>query len=129
MSGLDLQFRLAKTGRKTCLVFLTAQNDVRTSVRATKADAVDFPTNPLEDQALLDAVICGVARDRAARLQDGTLDLLRDRLTSLSSRERETMMLLSSGNRPKQIAAHLGICTHTARVHSSRILAKMGHDR
>jgi FixJ family two-component response regulator len=126
MSGLDLQFRLAKTGRKTSLVFLTAQNDVRTSVRAMKADAVDFLTNPFEDQALLDAVICGVERDRAARLQEGTLDLLRGRLASLSSRERETMMLLSSGNRPKQNAAHLGICTHTARVHSSRILAKMG---
>jgi len=92
----------------------------------TKANAADFLTNPLEDQALLDAVICGVERDQAARLQEGTLDLLRGRLASLSSRERETMMLLSSGNRPKQITAHLGICTHTARVHSSRILAKMG---
>jgi len=80
---------------------------------------------PLEDQALLDAVICGIERDRAARLQEGTLDLLRGRLASLSSRERETMMLLSSGNRPKQIAAHLGICTHTGRVRSSRILAKI----
>ena len=55
MSGLDLQFRLANTGRKTSLVFLTAQNDVRTSVRAMKADAVDFLTNPFEDQSLLDA--------------------------------------------------------------------------
>ena len=45
---------------------------------------------------------------------------------SLSSREKETMMLLSSGHGPKQIAAHLGVCTHTARVHSSRLMAKMG---
>ena len=57
MSGLDLQFRLAKTRRNTPLVFLTAQNDVRTSVRAMKAGAVDFLTKPFEHETLLDAVI------------------------------------------------------------------------
>jgi len=125
MSGLDLQFRLAKTRRNTPLVFLTAQNDVRTSVRAMKAGAVDFLTKPFEHETLLDAVICGVERDRATRLQERSLDMLRGRLASLSSRERETMMLLSSGHGPKQIAAHMGVCTHTARVHSSRLMAKM----
>jgi FixJ family two-component response regulator len=126
MSGLDLQSRLAKAKHKTPLVFLTAQNDVRTSVRAMKAGAADFLTKPFEDEELLNVVRCGVERDRAARLQRKTLDVLRGRLASLSSRERETMALLSSGQGPKQIAGHLGICTHTARVHSSRLMAKMG---
>jgi FixJ family two-component response regulator len=126
MSGLDLQFRLAKARRKTPLVFLTAHNDVRTSVRAMKAGAVDFLAKPFEGEELLDAVRCGVERDRAARLQRRALDVLRGRLASLSPRERETMALLSSGQRPKQIAGHLGVCTHTARVHSSRLMAKMG---
>ena len=126
MSGLDLQFRLAKTRRETPLVFLTAHNDVRTSVRAMKAGAVDFLTKPFKDEELLDAVRCGIERDRAARLQRRTLDVLCGRLTSLSPRERETMALLSSGQGPKEIAGHLGVCTHTARVHSSRLMAKMG---
>ncbi|GLR90845.1 response regulator transcription factor [Bradyrhizobium iriomotense] len=126
MSGLDLQFRLAKAKRETPLVFLTAQNDVRTSVRAMKAGAVDFLTKPFIDEELLDAVKRGVERDRSARLQSQTLDVLYGRLTSLSPRERETMTLLSSGQSPKQIAEHLGVCTHTARVHSSRLMAKMG---
>jgi FixJ family two-component response regulator len=126
MSGLDLQFRLAKTRGNTPLVFLTAQNDVRTSVRAMKAGAVDFLIKPFEDEVLLDAVMRGVERDRAARLQERTLNMLRGRLASLSSRERETMVLLSLGHGPKQIAGHMGISTHTARVHSSRLMAKMG---
>jgi FixJ family two-component response regulator len=125
MSGLDLQFRLTKTMDNAPLVFLTAQNDVRASVRAMKAGAVDFLIKLFEDEALLDAVMRGVERDRAARMQVRTLDVLRGRLASLSSRERETMVLLSSGHGPKQIAGHLGITTHTARVHSSRIMAKM----
>jgi FixJ family two-component response regulator len=126
ISGLDLQSRQATTRRKTPLVFLTAHNEVRTSVRAMKAGAIDFLTKPFQDEELLDAVRSGIELDLAARLQEQTLDELRTRLASLSPRERETMVLLSAGQRPKQIAGQLGVCTHTARVHSGRILAKMG---
>jgi FixJ family two-component response regulator len=126
MSGLDLQSRQAKTRRETPLVFLTAQNEVRASVRAMKAGAIDVLTKPFQDGELLDAVRSGIKRDLVARLQKQTLDELRSRLASLSPRERETMMLLSAGQGPKQIAGQLGICTHTARVHSGRIMAKMG---
>jgi FixJ family two-component response regulator len=126
ISGLDLQSRLAKAERKTPLVFLTAQNDARMSVRAMKAGAIDFLTKPFQDEELLDAVRTGIERDLAARLQKQTLDELRTRLASLSPREREVMVLLSAGQGPKQIAGQLGVCTQTARVHSGRIMAKMG---
>jgi FixJ family two-component response regulator len=126
ISGLDLQSRQAKTRRKTPLVFLTAHNEVRTSVRAMKAGAIDFLIKPFQDEELLDAVRSGIELDLAARLQRQTFDELRTRLVSLSPRERETMVLLSAGQGPKQIAGQLGVCTHTARVHSGRILAKMG---
>ncbi|HWY69867.1 MAG TPA: response regulator [Terriglobales bacterium] len=126
ISGLDLQSRQEKTRRKTPLVFLTAQNEVRTSVRAMKAGAIDFLTKPFQDEELLDAVRSGIERDLAARLQKQTLDELRTRLASLSPRERETMVLLSAGQGPKQIAGQLRVCTQTARVHSGRVMAKMG---
>jgi FixJ family two-component response regulator len=126
MSGLDLQFRLAEARCETPLVFLAAQNDLRTVVRAMQAGAVDFLAKPFKDEELLGAVRCGIERDCAARLQRRTLAVLRARLNSLSYRERETMALLSSGQGPKQIAARLGICAHTARVHSSRLMTKMG---
>jgi FixJ family two-component response regulator len=125
ISGLDFQSRQAKIGRKTPLVFLTAQNEARTSVCAMKAGAIDFLTKPFQDVELLDAVRTGIECDLAARLQKQTLDEIRIRLASLSPRERETMALLSAGQGPKQIAAQLGVCTHTARVHSGRIMAKM----
>jgi FixJ family two-component response regulator len=126
ISGLDFQSRQAKTGRKTPLVFLTAQNEVRTSVQAMKAGAIEFLTKPFQDEELLDAVRSGIERDVATRLQKQILDELQSRLASLSLRERETMVLLSAGQGPKQIAGQLGVCTQTARVHSGRVLAKMG---
>lgn len=125
ISGLDLQSRLATTSLKTPLVFLSAQNEVKTCVRAMKAGAIDYLTKPFHDEELLDAVKTGIEDDRALRLHKQTLDELRIRLASLSPRERETMVLLSAGQGPKQIASQLGVCTHTARVHSSRIMSKM----
>src|SRR6266550_8304605 len=78
ISGLDLQSRQAKAGRKTPLVFLTAQNDVRTSVQAMKAGATDYliKLKPFQEEELLDAVKSGIECDRALRLQKLTLDEL-----------------------------------------------------
>ena len=125
ISGLDLQSRQASR-RKTPFVFLTAQNDARTAVLAMKAGAVDYLSKPLREEELLEAVKIAIEYDRAQRLQEQTVDELRTRLASLSPRERETMVMLSAGHAPKQIAGRLGVCTHTARVHSSRILSKLG---
>jgi FixJ family two-component response regulator len=126
ISGLDLQSRLTKSKRTTSLVFLTAYEDVRTSVRAMKAGAIDFLTRPFQEEELLDAVRNGINRDRAHREESLILEEHRTRLSALSPREREITVLLSKGQRPKQIADQMKICTHTARVHSSRVLAKMG---
>lgn len=126
ISGLDFQSRQAMIGRKIPLVFLTDQNEVRTCVQAMKAGAIDYLIKPFQDGELLDAVRSGIECDRAQCLQKQDLDELRTRLAALSPRERETIVLLSAGQGPKQIADQLGVCTHTARVHSSRILSKMG---
>ncbi|MBR0858274.1 response regulator transcription factor [Bradyrhizobium liaoningense] len=126
MSGLDLQSRQARTGRRTPLLFLTAQNEARACVQAMKAGAIDCLIRPFGNEQLLDAVQRAVACDQVRRLQDQRLDKLRARLASLSPRERQAMLLLSAGQGPKQIAGQLGVCTHTARVHAGRIMSKMG---
>jgi FixJ family two-component response regulator len=126
ISGLDLQSRLTKSKRMTSLVFLTAYEDVRTSVRAMKAGATDFLARPFQEEELLDAVRNGIKRARAHREESQILDGYRTRLSALSPREREMMVLLSKGQRPKQIAGRMTICTQTVRVHSRRVLSKMG---
>ena len=55
VSGLDLQHRLPKV-RPQADRFLAAHGDIPMSVQAMKAGAVDFLTNPVRDQTLLDAV-------------------------------------------------------------------------
>jgi len=67
-----------------------------------------------------------VALDRVDRSERQLLQELRTLFTSLSPRERETMTLLAAGDGVKQIAGQMGVRTHTARVHSSRVMLKMG---
>src|SRR5262245_50457425 len=65
--ALDLLPRFQLQSGQVPVVFLSADADVRTSVQAMKAGAVDFLVKPVEDGPLLDAVIRAVARGRAWR--------------------------------------------------------------
>jgi len=56
MSGLTFQTELAKVGVDLPVIFITGHGDIRMSVRAMKAGAVEFLTKPFHDQDLLDAI-------------------------------------------------------------------------
>ena len=64
LSGLDLQQRLAKSGARTSIIFLTGHGDIPTSVRAIKAGALEFLTKPYADEDLIAAIEQGLATRR-----------------------------------------------------------------
>ena len=68
MSGLDLHQELARTGMAAPTMLLTAHGDIRTSVRAMKAGALDFLTKPYDADDLLTAVRHAVSSRFPARL-------------------------------------------------------------
>jgi DNA-binding NtrC family response regulator len=70
LSGLDLQQRLAKSGARTAIIFLTGHGDIPTSVRAIKAGALEFLTKPYADEDLIAAIEQGL--DHAERQQAET---------------------------------------------------------
>ena len=67
MSGLDLQMRMAQSGIKIPIIFITGDGDIRMGVHAMKAGAVEFLTKPFSDQDLIEAVQQGIERDRLSR--------------------------------------------------------------
>jgi signal transduction histidine kinase len=67
ISGLDLQRRMTESGIKIPVIFVTGHGDIRMSVSAMKAGAVEFLIKPFSDQDLIEAVQNGIARNRAAR--------------------------------------------------------------
>ncbi len=70
----------------------------------------------------------GARRDRAARRDARALaDAadLRQRLASLTPRERDVLAALAAGKLNKQIAADLGVVEQTVKFHRARIMERM----
>ena len=125
-SGLELQRELAASNRELPIIFITAHADIPMTVHAMKAGAIEFLTKPFRDQDLLDAVEAGLARDRARRESDKALEALKKRFSTLSSREREIMIQVTTGRLNKQIAGDIGITESTVKVHRANLMRKMG---
>jgi FixJ family two-component response regulator len=124
-SGLELQRDLAAANRQVPIIFITAHADVPMTVQAMKGGAIEFLTKPFRDQELLDAVEAGLTRDRARRESDRALEALRERFSTLSSREREVMVRVTAGRLNKQIANDIGITESTVKVHRTNLMRKM----
>jgi FixJ family two-component response regulator len=125
LSGLDLQTELATSGIDVPIIFLTGHGDIPMSVRAMKAGAVEFLTKPFRSQQLIDAVKQALVRDGEFRKQRSeTLDL-RERLGTLTPRERQVLALVVAGLLNKQIAGELGTTEMTIKAHRGHLMRKM----
>jgi FixJ family two-component response regulator len=127
LNGLDLQ-KLVADRIEMPVIFITAHADVRTTVRALKAGAVDFLTKPIHNEVLLVAIQHAIERSRAALRHEVQIQPLRDRYASLSRREREVMALVVSGRLNKEVGGELGISEITVQAHRGRVMQKMRAD-
>lgn len=107
------------------MIFITAHGDIPMTVRAMKGGAIEFLTKPFRDQDLIDAIMTGLARDRARRESEKALESLRQRFDTLSPREREIMIQATAGRLNKQIANDVGIAESTVKVHRTNLMRKM----
>ena len=126
ISGLDFQSQLAALGIHLPVILVTGHGDIPMSVRAMKAGAVDFLAKPFRDQDLLDSVTTAIKRDRRRREVDGGANVLRDRFLTLSPREQQVMMLVTTGKMNKQVAGDLGLSEITVKIHRAAAMRKMG---
>jgi len=125
VSGLELQSILADKGSFLPIIFLTAHGDVSTSVQAMKHGAVDFLTKPVNDEDLLAAVRMAIEKDRVLRREQTELFEIRERLATLTPREREVLEYVVAGRLNKQIASDLGTVEQTVKVHRAHVMQKM----
>ncbi|WP_085028773.1 response regulator transcription factor [Ensifer aridi] len=126
INGLEFQAQLGDLGINLPVVLITGHGDIPMTVRAMKAGAVDFLPKPFRDQDMLDAVSTAINRDRSRRAAEDLAAGLRDRFATLSMREREVMMLATSGRMNKQIAGDLGLSEVTVKIHRGAAMRKMG---
>lgn len=124
-TGLELQRRLAESGVPIPIVFISGHSDVRVSVEAMKRGAVEFLPKPFREQEILDAIRHGIERDRRRMEREDTVRGARQRVETLTVREREIMLLMAEGLVAKQIAAKLQLSEVTVKVHRARMMRKL----
>lgn len=125
LTGPELQERLGRLGSVMPIVFLTGHGDIPMSVRAIKAGAEDFLTKPISSEDLLHAIEKALAHHEMLLDQREKLDALRDRIASLTPREREVFELVVRGKINKQIAFALGTTERTIKAHRHGVMEKM----
>jgi len=125
IDGLELQRRLGEAGQSLPIVFVTGHGDIPMSVQAIKAGAADFLTKPVQAQALVRAVRSAIEQHESALQAREVTAKFRERLASLTPREREVLAALAAGKLNKQIASDLGVVEQTIKFHRARIMERM----
>jgi two-component system, LuxR family, response regulator FixJ len=125
MSGLELQGQLNLRGAIIPVIFITGHGDVPMAVAAMKDGAFDFLQKPFRDQDLIDRVQRALVRDQENRVALSQHTKIRERLDSLTPREREVLALMTRGKPNKVMAADLGISQRTVEIHRARVMEKM----
>jgi FixJ family two-component response regulator len=125
VNGLDFQSQLLKANVRIPIIFMTGHGDIPMSVRAMKAGAIDFLAKPFRDQDMLDAVAAALRRDEQAREAERGANALRESFEQLTPREREVMVLVTSGLMNKQVAGELGLSEITVKIHRGNVMRKM----
>ena len=123
-SGLELQAALQQRNFGLPIIFLTAHADIRASVRAIKAGAVDFLIKPASGAELLERVLTALESDTRARALDSNEAVKDSTHVRLSAREREVVELVASGLSSKAIGRKLCISHRTVEIYRARLRKK-----
>jgi FixJ family two-component response regulator len=126
-NGLELRRQVG--ARVTApIIVITGCPDVRVTVQAMKAGAVDVLAKPVNPEELSSAIKAAIEMSGAALRRDAAMRELRDCYASLTPREREVIGLVVSGLLNKQAAFKLGISEITVKAHRGQVMRKMKAD-
>lgn len=128
MSGLELQERMIEQGLSMSVIVLTAFATTPTTVRAMRNGALTLMEKPCNDDELWEAIRRGLANDRENYALEQQRTSLRQRLESLTPKEREVLDLMISGDANKVIARKLDCSIRTVENHRQKVFQKMEAD-
>jgi len=126
MSGIDLLRRLKELSVAMPVIVITGHGDVQLAVEAMKIGAVDFIEKPFDDEVLLASIRAALGRWGKTALEESERARLRQKLASLSGRERDVMEGLVAGKPNKIIAFDLGISPRTVEIYRANVMTKTG---
>jgi FixJ family two-component response regulator len=125
MSGLELQAELKRRKIDLPVIILTGHGDVKVAVHAMKAGAVDFIEKPFNNELLLQSIQNAIADSlRSDSIRIKRQEIMQ-RLEALTTRERQVLDLVATGETNKGVARRLGISEKTVEIHRAKVMEKM----
>lgn len=125
IGGLEIQRRIADEHGRYPVIVMTGFGDVPMAVDAMKAGAIDFIEKPFDPDSLIGSIERAIAESERAWAEESSANEVRERIASLTPREREVLDLLVEGLPNKGIAYELGISPRTVEIHRARTMEKM----
>ena len=129
MSGLELYAQLIKQRYLLPAAFITGYADVALAVQAIKQGAQDFIEKPYKED-----LICKLANEMLDKAYSDyqkhmELNSIRNKLKTLTKREREVLECLTAGCTNKQVGQNLHISLKTVEAHRANVMDKLGVNR
>jgi two-component system response regulator FixJ len=124
MTGLELLEELKNRRSWLPVILMTAFADVPQAVKAMKLGAVDFIEKPFDDELIVSSVRAALARRGDSRAGDVEAKTAREKLESLTGREKDVLEGLMKGKLNKTIAHDLGISVRTVETHRANLMIK-----
>ena len=125
MTGIELLRRLREDGNDIPVIVITAHDDIPLAVEAMKYGAADFFEKPFDNVALRKAVRSALNRLEGAAQKTAERATLKERLATLTGRERQVLEGLVVGKPNKIIAFDYDISPRTVEIYRANVMTKM----
>jgi two-component system, LuxR family, response regulator FixJ len=125
MTGLELQEEMVIRDFAIPIIFISGHADVPDSSKAFRAGAIDYLEKPFDTEVLLTRMQEAIQKDLETRLHNAEKRILKKRISQLTPRELEVMILVVKGLSNKEVAKQLNISNRTIDVHRSKVMEKM----
>lgn len=124
--GMDVLRRLVGSETRFETIVITGHGNIAMAVDAMRAGALDFLEKPYDHRALLHAIDLAYARLEDAVQNAAAQNAARERLATLSARERDVLLRLIDGRANKMIAQELGLSPRTVEYYRANLMTKLG---
>jgi len=129
IGGLEVLEGVRARGLTAPVIVVTAFGNVEAAKRALKSGAFDFLEKPIHEEEMTRVINDALSQsDREAALVAERMHI-KERLASLSGRERQVLDAVLEGRHNREIAADLKLSVRTVEVYKGRVMEKMRASR
>jgi len=125
MSGLQIQRRLAASGPRLPIIFLTAHDDLSLAVTLMRGGASHYLLKPFRPLDVINAIQEAIAQDRSRRRAAERRRRVLEGVAGLTAKERDILRLIAKGMTNHAMSTHLAVSLRTVELRRASLSTKL----